>query len=888
MTKSKKIELLAPAGDLEILKIAVGNGADSVYFGTNFFNARSKARNIPLQQVEEAIDYAHLYGVRAYLALNTLLLDRELDQAEEIAISAARFGIDAIIIQDLGFADRLKQRLPELPLHASTQATLYDSYAVDACAKLGIARIILPRELSIPDIRKLSAYAADQGIETEVFAHGAQCVCYSGQCLLSSLIGGRSGNRGECAQPCRLSYDQTEAGRVIQRGVSSLSARDLTAIDHIEELSDVGVFALKIEGRMRSPEYVGVVTQVFRNAIDRLNEKRIPTEKNALLLAFNRGGSFSDHMLRGAKGPESFTGSYTGSYGVRVGEVAAKNSVLGVIDVLPDTGDNTLNTEKPERGDVLSIRRLSNGAEREIISAPIGQAQPVGERIRIKGFHPDAIEKTEIGDKVYRMSNAVLFKEALTRNDARILLKGRLYGETDTLFLTVEVIRGISNGIRYTGEIREPWTAESPEKIASRCIRQLSKTGGTPFEIEKIHLDIFPQVSVSALNRLRRETLEGLEKTIKNYFKRPEIGLASDGGSLENTKKYDDTRLCDYSKVIEFVEKMDRYPDDSTESVLSRKHAVSASFYRWDGKVSSVECGADYYVLPVIAFLNDGAFDGLQNLRRDNPDSGIYISMPPSTGEALAQFTDLLYKLSAVGIDGIVSGDPGHPFLSQKLGIEAWQDLSANVTNAQTAALLTRFKAKSIALSPELSQEAIHDLVSHLQVLLSAVTIPTVPVSENPEIPLQIELAAYGRLRLMVSEHCPIGFNRKSCNLCAGKETSFALRDPTGASFPVVCHPEYCTADLLNADILCVPEEIKEISDMIDESFAGRLIARLIFTDETFEQRKRLVEQYQCLLAADRFESKNHTLTESIRDTAGQIARASHCKITRGHYRRGV
>ena len=254
MNNIKDIELLSPAGNFDGLKASIGNGADSVYFGADRFSARGKAQNFDDRMMEEAIDYAHVRSVKAYLAINTLISDHELEIAAEIALSAYLYGVDAIIVQDLGFASLLRERIPDVILHASTQATIYDRRGILACHKSGISRVILPREFSVKEIKDLTEYANELGMETEVFVHGALCVSYSGQCLMSSLIGGRSGNRGECAQPCRLSYTLMHEGKTVSENIPLLATKDMTGIKYIDELIKANVKALKIEGRMRSEE----------------------------------------------------------------------------------------------------------------------------------------------------------------------------------------------------------------------------------------------------------------------------------------------------------------------------------------------------------------------------------------------------------------------------------------------------------------------------------------------------------------------------------------------------------------------------------------------------------------------------------------------------------
>ena len=268
-----KLELLAPAGGAEALRAAVRGGADAVYVGLEAFNARRGAENFTLEALREAAAYAHLRGVRVYVALNTAVLPHEAEDALECARQAYRAGADAFIVQDIGIAAELSRTLPDVRLHASTQMNVHNAAGVRAAARLGARRVTLARELALPEIAALADEAAAWDMEVEAFAHGALCVCYSGQCLMSSLIGGRSANRGTCAQACRLPYELRN--RALQKPLPSpgehlLSPQDLCAVDLVPELLEAGVASLKIEGRMKSPEYVQAVTGVYRAVIDRV------------------------------------------------------------------------------------------------------------------------------------------------------------------------------------------------------------------------------------------------------------------------------------------------------------------------------------------------------------------------------------------------------------------------------------------------------------------------------------------------------------------------------------------------------------------------------------------------------------------------------------------
>ena len=251
------LELLAPAGNLDAVIAAVQNGADAVYMGFgDGFNARRSADNFTQESFAKAVRYCHIRGCKVYVTLNTLVGDREMDAAAALAQQASDAGADAILVQDLGLARVLRAALPDIPLHASTQMSIHNLAGVEAAAEMGITRAVLARELSLEQIRFISQHAS---IETEVFVHGALCFCYSGQCYMSALIGRRSGNRGACAQPCRMQYSM--GGRMDEY---PLSLRDNCLADYLQQLADAGVACVKIEGRMKRPEYVAVVIPLAR------------------------------------------------------------------------------------------------------------------------------------------------------------------------------------------------------------------------------------------------------------------------------------------------------------------------------------------------------------------------------------------------------------------------------------------------------------------------------------------------------------------------------------------------------------------------------------------------------------------------------------------------
>ena len=291
------MELLSPAGSRAALEAAVQSGADAVYMGFGAFNARRNAKNFTDEEFADAVAYCHLRGVRVFLTLNTLLTDRELPQAAEVLRKASQMGVDAVLVQDWGVLTLAQAVTPDLPIHASTQMSLFTSGGARWAERLGMERVVLARELSRDDIAAVCRHC---GAEIEVFVHGALCMCYSGQCTMSALIGQRSGNRGACAQPCRLPYGVNGPCK----NQFPLSLKDANLSAYLQELGDMGVACLKLEGRMKRPEYVAVITAIYRRLID---EKRGPTaeESRALEQAFSRSG-FTDGYYRRRKGPAMF------------------------------------------------------------------------------------------------------------------------------------------------------------------------------------------------------------------------------------------------------------------------------------------------------------------------------------------------------------------------------------------------------------------------------------------------------------------------------------------------------------------------------------------------------------------------------------------------------
>ncbi|MGN1059957.1 MAG: U32 family peptidase, partial [Clostridia bacterium] len=362
------MEILSPAGSLEALTAAVHYGADAVYVGGSRFSARKNAQNFTDKELAEAVDFCHVRGVRLYLCCNTLLKDSELDEAMDFIRYAYQIGVDALIIQDLGLLARVRRALPDMPVHGSTQMTIVNSAGINTLAALGVRRVVLAREVTAAEIAEIRRHT---DTELEYFVHGALCISYSGQCLMSSILGGRSGNRGGCAQPCRLPYTLLRNGKPVTDALPLLCPKDLCLADQVQALADLGVASLKIEGRMKSPAYVAMVTHMYKQAIGgRISDDDI----RSMLKFFSRGGSCQGY----------FHGCTYGS----MMDTAGQAKIAGTLPVL----------EKRQRVSPVSLHltaRTGQPLSLTMLAADGTAATVTGEVCPAAHTHPMAPERME-------------------------------------------------------------------------------------------------------------------------------------------------------------------------------------------------------------------------------------------------------------------------------------------------------------------------------------------------------------------------------------------------------------------------------------------------------------------------------------------------------------
>lgn len=507
MFSEKKIEILAPAGSVEGMKAAFHAGADAVYMGGSRFGARAYADNPEEEDLKRAIDYAHIHNKKLYLTLNTLLKDSELEgEVHRFLSPYYREGLDGVLIQDFGLLSLLKESFPKLPVHASTQMTITGIEMAKWLEQQGMERIVLSRELSLEEIKTIRQ---NTRMELEVFVQGALCYCYSGQCLMSSVIGGRSGNRGRCAQPCRLPY-QAEGDR---EGRYLLSPKDICTLSDIPDLVESGTDSFKIEGRMKKPEYAALTAFLYRHYTDLYLEygqdRFCVDEKDMerLMDLYNRGG-FSGGYLHRNNGAEMIFTERPNHMGVPAGTVTKKGDIRACTELKP--------------GDVLEIRSKTG---KEELQWTLGQPVPENGLFKPEtGKKKEKNRKLIPGTTVFRMRNPSLI-EKLHERYLRQELKEKIYGTLRVMKDFPVTLTLIWGDISVSLEGAEAEPAKNQPMSAGQLGKPIQQTGGTPFVFEELEVETDGQCYVpnQQLKLLRRRGLEALEaECLKKYMRNEE------------------------------------------------------------------------------------------------------------------------------------------------------------------------------------------------------------------------------------------------------------------------------------------------------------------------------------------------------------------------------
>ncbi len=743
-------ELLAPVGSKEALMAAVENGADAVYFGGRLFSARQYASNFNREELEWAIDYAHVRGVRAYVTVNTLIKDSELDEACDYLHFLCNAGADAVIVQDMGILKLLREQLPQLPVHASTQMTIHNVEGVKFLQDMGVKRVVLARELSLEEIQRIKA---ETGIEIETFIHGALCFSYSGQCLLSSMIGGRSGNRGYCAQPCRKKYRAGDVEGYL------LSPKDLNMSGHIPDLVEAGIDSFKIEGRMKRPEYVAGVVRVYRRLIDRYVEAPgkffvSESEKHTLLQLFNR--EFTTGYFFGNPGSGLMSRKYPHNRGTELGYVVDYDQRKKLVSIFLKSGlqvgdgigAGLRETGITVRSIYLGNKRVSSAKPGSIVTIPLDH-EVAGKEPVFKTYDSGLMASLELKN-IRKIPVRIAF-EAHIEEHAKLLINDR------------------ENEITVQGAVVN--RADKKPLSRSSISDQLIKLGNTIFDAQEINIETDENIflPISLLNSLRREAISRLERTRTQKWKRrcikPGIPawqkfcgtirpiLSVNTGSIRSFEAavnggadvvYIGGEMFARSQMNEderrFIEKEDYY------------HAIEY------GRKKGVKVLFDTpRIIKNIDELRVKEFFSLKISRRDGED---------------------------ITPDGFLVSNPGVLYYLRILNstIPIVIDHTFNIFNRLTMGFLSTFSQR-VTLSPELTLKEIAQL-AHF----------------GP-----VECFVQGNFPLMVSEHDLAGdiFSR-------GSSQDICLKDEKGFIFPVRTDMQGRTY-ILNSRDLCMLEYVQDL-----------------------------------------------------------------------------
>lgn len=792
---SNRVELLAPAGSFDSLKAAVNAGADAVYAGARNFNARVGAENFDDKTLSEAIDYCHSGGVKFFLVLNTLIHDNEMTEALKTLEYAYRFGIDAVIVQDIGLMGLIAKHFKGLEIHASTQAVAYDLNGVLGLAKAGASRVILARECSIDQIGYI---AKNSPVDIEIFVHGAMCVSCSGQCLMSSFIGGRSGNRGSCAQPCRLEYTMRYGKQDDQKSSEKgalLSLKDLCMIDRLPEVIQSGVKSLKIEGRMRSPEYVACTVSIYRKYLDLAKEnpnkyKVDEKDYNDLLMIFNRGKLWNGYAFdRNHSNMSAAFGE--GKEGVFVGKATKAYQQPGQIKF---DKDRMLIKMKPEisirNGDGVFLYHENEGRSGFNVSAifdlkgkKLDFAEP-GQTVLV-GYAKDVKDRVYDIYKTYdqelnsRMKRIISGKPYKT---VKIPLQGHLTLKTGQNPV-LEIKDQEGNFVRTEGATKVEKAVKAPilEKDVSD---RLKKTGGTIFEFDslKVQLDDNAFIPLTALNQLRRDALSELD--LMRNRERKEFSLQLDSDINEKPK------------------------------LPIGNPTWNGFFYRLNPEQDYTSLGLDEITLPFLE-LDSVKIDAIiQKIREAGMKFNAFI--PAVTGEiASAVLEDHLKKGIGKSLDGIYAGNIGTVELLIRYGYtNIMGDMGLNVFNRHSASEYLNKGLVRFTPSVELSGTEIEFV--------------TEPYKEKTE------LIVYGRIPLMTLSYCPSA-GTGLCTRCDKKTCGFSkmdvsLVDRMDKSYDLLYNPYDCGVQILNADRLRIQHDLSIGSN------------RLCFYDEDQQLIQKIVK----------------------------------------------
>ena len=819
-----RVELLAPAGNFEALKAAVEAGANAVYLAGNHFGARAYAGNFSNDELEKAVTFAHMRDVKVHVTVNTIVNDDEMAALAEYLKFLYKINVDAILVQDLGVAALAMQVVPEMSLHASTQMTVHSLEGVKALEKLGFERVVLAREMSLNEIRYI---CANSSAEIEVFMHGALCVCYSGQCLMSSMIGARSGDRGQCAQPCRLPYELVDDKGVDllegNAGKYLLSPKDLNTIELLPELIEAGVSSLKIEGRMKRPEYVAVVVETYRKAIDRLrdnpdNYSATIEERRNLAQIFNR--DFTTAYLEKPQGKQMISDSKPNNRGLLIGRISK-------------IGKDTISIKTNERinvGDQLEIWVKVGGR----VTLTVSEFKVNGDICTVK---VDKIGGVKLHDRVFKVFDAELTAHARRFFNSgapvrKIPIVGKVHAKINKPF-SLKI--AVSNALTDTSvEVSSDFIIEPAKKnptTINMINKQLDRLGNTIFEWNGCDYDVDDNIMIpmSVINDVRRRAIEQLEN---DRFERSKIRCIS-----SNTYEMREAIGSKLSKS-----KATPYQAESIK-LIAQVDSVDLIETAIEVGADDILFGGDSYYHRILTPADYRQAIEIVHLAGKN----IYIATPRIVRNDEQSTIEEI--LTAVGeADGVYVHNIATLNIAQRLtDLPIHTDYSLIAFNSQTLNLLHSVGVKSVTLSPELTFEQVKSLAR--------------------SSPLPVECIVHGRAELMVSSYCVAGSflggvgEHKCSQPC--KRQRFFLKDRKAALFPIVTD-QFCRMHILNSKPLSM------LPYVADFRKAGISAIRIDGRAMTATELANTVKDYSRTLHGE------------------QLIESEDFDFTRGHYFRGV
>lgn len=773
-------ELLAPVGNNEALKAAVQNGADAVYLSGKAFGARQFAGNFTSEELIDAVRYCHIRGVSVYVTVNTLIFNEEMDSLKSYLEFLYINDVDAVILQDMGVLQYIRSVYPDWSIHCSTQMSTQTVADIEFLEKEGVQRVVLGREMSLEMIRKAKEKTK---LQLEVFVHGALCISVSGQCLMSSMIGGRSGNRGRCAQPCRQKYTIVQGDNKVSFNSNGekylLSPKDLCTLEDIQSIVKAGVYSFKIEGRMKSPEYVATTVRAYRGMLDTM-ETGIKTNvllKKEELRVFNRG--FTKGHLLGDSGKSLMNPFYPGNQGCFLGTVTGYDEKKQKATLML--------RESLNQNDEIQLRRngetVGGRVEKLEVNGTLVKHCASGKICTVNFKH-----SCNLGEKIFKTYDDMYMKS----------VRDTYHKEMLTIPVRVEVI--IEYGKSVSGIISDGMNEAEvsvgvfPEKAVNRglteekVILQISKLGGTPFQMKEVKVCLEPKLSVSmsVLNQLRRNLVEALvQKRKKRYirntsFKETEL-KPKKGGLLQDSSVASIQLSCSITSLEQLEALIEMKVGAEIQNIYFRDpHMLEAAMelvwkHGFEGKL-----------IPEIFKL--------------------------STDEELLRHRDQIQKL---GIDTVLIQNPGHFNVFEsfiKIG-----DQSLNVVNDDSYAFYQNLSLQRITLSPELNLKQIQCM----------------NLSPN-----QTEIIGYGFLPVMALKHCLLSDARnceKKNGLC--KKGQFYIEDRKSECFPI--QPRFsCYTDIHNAKKIHLIENINDLRN------AGVGMFRLHFLHENKAETASILRLY--------------------------------------------